>query len=421
MGEHKDLTPSSAAALAGEYVLARKDAISYPVKFQNYGQQQNFNVSKEAVVETAQNDNKRATRPKDPMICGHCHKRGHLIANCFKLKRDNRIKSTPKTDSKLGLFVSTFPPTSRKDKNVSDVFAPFVSTGYIALPGNREVRVPVNILRDTAASQSFVLESVLPFSEKSYAGENILVQGFEMGFVNVPLHEVALVSDLVAGDFKMGVRRTLPIKNVQVLLGNDVMGGMVFPSPVVTNSPISQCPDDLNENFPGVFQASVVTRAMAQRAKETQVEDESIGLCDTFFVKPSLDVSDLPTDSASLSKVPKVSVSREHLIKEQKNDPSLASLFVEALSEVDIEHSPHGYFLREGVLMRKWRPLTASAQDEWRVFYQIVVPVCYRGHILSVAHDHHLSGHLGVTKTLDRITRYFYWPGVNREDRKSVV
>ena len=39
-------------------MLARKDAISYPGKFQNYGQQRNFNVSKEAVVETAQNDEK---------------------------------------------------------------------------------------------------------------------------------------------------------------------------------------------------------------------------------------------------------------------------------------------------------------------------------------------------------------------------
>ena len=44
---------------------------------------------------------------RDPMICGHCHKRGHLIANCFKLKRDNRVKSTPNTDSELGLCVSS--------------------------------------------------------------------------------------------------------------------------------------------------------------------------------------------------------------------------------------------------------------------------------------------------------------------------
>ena len=32
-----------------------------------------------------------------------------------------------------------------------------------------------------------------------------------------------------------------------------------------------------------VFQASIVTRAMAQHVKETQVEDESIGFCNTFL------------------------------------------------------------------------------------------------------------------------------------------
>lgn len=47
-----------------------------------------------------------------------------------------------------------------------------------------------------------------------------------------------------------------------------------------------------------------------------------------------------------------------------------------------------------------------------------MVPVCYQDHILSVAHDHHFSGHRGVTKTLDHITRYFYWPGINSDVAK---
>ena len=88
------------------------------------------------------------------------------------------------------------------------------------------------------------------------------------------------------------------------------------------------------------------------------------------------------------------------------------------MSDEDIEQWPLGYFSRDGVLMRKWRPLTAPAQDEWRVLNQIVVPVSYRDRILSIAHDHHFSGHLGVSKTADRITRYFYWPGINRDVAK---
>ena len=65
--------------------------------------------------------------------------------------------------------------------------------------------------------------------------------------------------------------------------------------------------------------------------------------------------------------------------------------------------------------MRKWRPLTASAQDEWRVLYQVVIPASFRDEVLSLAHDHHFAGHLGVNKTTDRILRHFFWPGLKRD------
>ena len=36
---------------------------------------------------------------------------------------------------------------------------------------------------------------------------------------------------------------------------------------------------------------------------------------------------------------------------------------------------------------------------------------------MKLAHDLPLSGHLGINKTLDRVQRHFYWPGI----RKSVA
>ena len=44
--------------------------------------------------------------------------------------------------------------------------------------------------------------------------------------------------------------------------------------------------------------------------------------------------------------------------------------------------------------MRKWRPLDATPDEEWRVVHQIVVPVVYRQYILDIAHDTPMSGHL---------------------------
>ena len=420
LGEHKDLKPADAAVRADEYVLAHKASFVYTAKSNYAAPPRFFRPAKENVADPVQRDDvtRNVTRPNDHIVCGHCKKRGHVIANCFKLKRRNNYQSTPKLGADMGLCISSFPPTSRKDGKVRQAFAPFITEAFITLPGAPDKRVPIKMLRDTAASQSFVLENVLPFNDKSYTGENVLVQGFEMGFVSVPLHEVSLVSNLITGGFKMGVRPSLPVQDVHVLLGNDIMGGIVFPRPVVTNTPDSVSPDYLGVNFPEVFPANVVTtRAMAQKAKETSAEernDELVDLYDTFMARPLLCGGEEKSKPAPLPMLPCVpkALGREQLILQQKNDVSLSSLFKDAMSETDIESVPQGYFFREGVLLRKWRPLTASVKEDWRVVKQLVVPSPYRNDVLRLAHDHHFAGHLGITKTSDRILRHFFWPGL---------
>ena len=70
------------------------------------------------------------------------------------------------------------------------------------------------------------------------------------------------------------------------------------------------------------------------------------------------------------------------------------------------------YFIKNGVLMRKWRPPDVSTDDEWAFRFRIIVPTSYRHEILSLAHDTPLSGHLGINKTLQKVTTHFYWPGI---------
>ena len=55
--------------------------------------------------------------------------------------------------------------------------------------------IPIKILRDTGASQSFILADTLLFSEKTSSGTSVLIQGVDCGFVNVPLHNIYLSSD----------------------------------------------------------------------------------------------------------------------------------------------------------------------------------------------------------------------------------
>lgn len=39
----------------------------------------------------------------------------------------------------------------------------------------------------------------------------------------------------------------------------------------------------------------------------------------------------------------------------------------------------------------------------------------FRNQVLSLAHDHVLSGHLGIKKTYHRVLRYFFWPGLKSD------
>lgn len=59
------------------------------------------------------------------------------------------------------------------------------------------MNVPFKILRDTGASESFILESTLPFSSASSLGKTVLVQGIAFTTMSIPLHKVVLQSELV--------------------------------------------------------------------------------------------------------------------------------------------------------------------------------------------------------------------------------
>ncbi|MDA3074185.1 DDE-type integrase/transposase/recombinase, partial [Campylobacter sp. JMF_10 EL2] len=107
--------------------------------------------------------------------------------------------------------------------------------------------------------------------------------------------------------------------------------------------------------------------------------------------------------------------SRSQLISEQQNDPELKDLYHKALDENEVSEVPVCYYLKNGVLLRKWRPLDVPADEEWSVKHQIVVPKSYRSEILSIAHETPLAGHLGVNKTYDKILNHFYWPGIRQD------
>jgi len=69
-----------------------------------------------------------------------------------------------------------------------------------------------------------------------------------------------------------------------------------------------------------------------------------------------------------------VPVSRSKLIQPQESDPKISSLYGYVLPEDELDQVPRGYFMKNGGLMRMWRPPNVPATEDWYVLYQLVMP-----------------------------------------------
>ena len=228
--------------------------------------------------------------PLSQPICNYCKRTGHIISECLHLKRKKEkqegLKPTGLTSlqSKPQSCVKEEDPiqTERPETDfVMEIYEPFLSDGFVSLNSDYAQSTPIKILRDTGASQSLILADTLPFSEKTSSGTSVLIQGVECGFVNVPLHNIYLSSDLVTGLVAVGIRPSLPFKGVHLLLGNDLAGDKVVVNPLLTNTPcIDQPSDPIEQEIPDLYPSCAVTRAMARKAKQN---DGDIDLTDTFL------------------------------------------------------------------------------------------------------------------------------------------
>ena len=376
--------------------------------------------------------------PLKPISCGHCGKPGHIITNCWKLggktpcehcgkfnhkredcriaknKLQKEVKPTGLTSLK-GLKVSPFNESENqkgvkvkplidrnhfveKNKGIKvnplhndksciedeispntesdymENYKPFISEGVVSLVGDENSSQKVKILRDTGATQSLMLDSVLPLTENSFTGANVLISGVEMGILEVPLHEVNIKSSLINGNIVIGMRPSLPVEGISLILGNDLAGEKVMVDPRVVEKPRDdERTEKLAEKFPGIFPASVVTRSMkAKKAAIKEQGKEEIGLSGTFLEnidvkfeernKEKADTALMRNESRNVKEnIPekqeresKSVISRQNLIVEQSKDKELLDLFKITLTPIEAEKVSVGYLIRENILMRKW-------------------------------------------------------------------
>ncbi|XDV34329.1 hypothetical protein PO909_004496, partial [Leuciscus waleckii] len=176
------------------------------------------------------------------------------------------------------------------------------------------------------------------------------------------------------------------VKGVSLILGNDLAGKKVFCLPEVIDVPNVNEEDVLKNEFPDVFGTCVVTQAQARKFKET-VDLSNSFMCADDFAQTEKEAEAVEIDVCALPNI----------------DLSFVTVDPSVLSEY-----PVAYYLEDGVLMRKWTP--SHRDNDWSTVFQVVVPKPYREQVMSVAHDHELSGHVGIRKTYDYLLKHFFWP-----------
>ena len=393
-------TLEKAARLADDYTLTHK--VSFVSKANPRKPFYPSSSHKPSPSLQSGNSNQNAPKSKPPgenkghnplsqPICNYCKQSGHIVSDCSVLKRKREkqegLKPTGLTSLKLtpqSYFKDQTPVQAKvpETDSVMEIYEPFLSDGFVSLNSDFAQSTPITILRDTGASQSLILADTLPFSEKTSSGTSVLIQGVECGFVNVPLHNMYLSSDLVNGPVAVGIRQSLPFKGVPLLLGNDLAGDKVVVNPLVTDMPcMDQSPDPIEQELPDLYPSCTVTRAMAKKAMLTENQsDVDLGQSFKHEITKSLshNLPEHQTDSNDSTSVsdhfPSSLVeeghdirSRSQLSKEQHKDPEISPLFQKVVSETDLAQDPICFYIKNGILMRKWRSPEVPADDEWAV------------------------------------------------------
>ena len=330
--------------------------------------------------------------PLSRPTCNYCKKPGHLVSECLKLKRKlerdeakptglTTLRPRPQSSIKTNTIDIVTKP---KSDSTMEIFEPFMLNGFVSLSGDNCPPTPIKILRDTGASQSLILADILPFSEKTSSGTNVLIQGVECGTVNIPLHHVNLSSDLVTGLVVIGITPSLPFKGVHLLLGNDLARDKVVVNPLVTDTPnIGQTDDPIKQEIPDLYPSCAVTRAMAKKAilKDSNSDIDLTNFIGQYFnneIKKSLDPI-LFTQTCQC-----LVILHQGLLTKVMTGCQSHSLSRNSKLILRFQNQFLGLYLKmkfhwsQCVTMRKWRPFDAPADDEWAVYHQIVVPKSYR-------------------------------------------
>ena len=123
-------------------------------------------------------------------------------------------------------------------------------------------------------------------------------------------------------------------------------------------------------------------------------------------LNPTVNLRKAQQDDPSILKVIQMKTSRtpKHKLAAWRHDRNLIIFW----------HHYHKLFVRDGLLYKSLKTKNTHPNPA------IVVPKALETEILKGTHDSPFTGHLGVTRTLDRIRKRFFWPNM-RESVENYI
>ncbi|KAK3883876.1 hypothetical protein Pcinc_011822 [Petrolisthes cinctipes] len=230
--------------------------------------------------------------------CYYCGAKGHVKSKYWKKMRDeNRVGSVAAvTETSMAENIrsvdrcgendvvacvlerseeASVAEFSRDNWSSPPSFNPFIYSGKVCLLGHE---YDVKVLRDTGSDRTLYLNP----NHGSHVSDTCVVLTGLGGPFSAQLVEAQLECDLFKGKAFVGVADELPVKGVDVILGNDLCGMRVRPDdPIVSAAPIVETSTDVLESeFPYVFPLCAMTRSMdgvISRVKSNDVKEPSNG------------------------------------------------------------------------------------------------------------------------------------------------